>query len=70
MAERNKDATTIIISGRITILMGADKIVVMEAGKITDIGTHEQLVEGSGLYARIWNIQNMLMLESDFEGDI
>ncbi len=57
---RTKKNTTIIISQRITTLMEADRIFVMDGGKITHIGTHEQLIATEGLYQRIWNIQNML----------
>jgi len=57
--------TTFIISQRITTLMGADRILVMEGGKISDSGTHSELVERDGLYKKIWDIQNTL--EEEFE---
>ena len=50
--------TTIIITHRITTAKDADKIVVFEDGKISAIGTHEQLIKRKGLYQTIWNIQN------------
>ncbi len=53
-------ATTFIISQRISTLMEADRIFVMENGKIADAGTHSELIARPGLYSRIWNIQNTL----------
>jgi len=65
LKEKSKGVTTFIISQRITTLMNADKIFVMENGKITDSGTHEELIGRDGLYYRVWNIQNAL--EDEFE---
>ncbi len=50
-------ATTIIISHRITTLMHADHIIVLSHGKVAEEGTHEELLEKSGLYRRIYDIQ-------------
>ena len=50
--------TTIIITHRITTAKDADKIVVFEDGKITNIGKHEELIKIPGLYQTIWKIQN------------
>jgi len=60
--------TTFIISQRITTLMGADRILVMEGGKISDSGTHEELIARDGLYHKIWDIQNTL--EEEFEREV
>jgi ATP-binding cassette subfamily B protein len=60
LKNRRKDVTTIIISHRITTLAEADRIFVMENGKISQSGTHEQLIEQDGLYKRVWHIQNSL----------
>lgn len=65
LAERANDVTTFIISQRITTLMDADRIFVLEGSKLTDQGSHEELVARDGLYKRIWEIQSML--EQDFE---
>ncbi len=54
---RRGDLTTILISHRITTLRQADLILVMEQGRITDRGTHDELVLREGLYARIHAIQ-------------
>jgi ATP-binding cassette subfamily B protein len=39
--------------------MGADRIVVLENGRVADIGTHAELVSRPGLYRRVWEIQGM-----------
>ena len=49
--------TTIIIAHRITTLMAADRIVVLEEGRVADIGTHAELLSRPGLYRRVWEIQ-------------
>ena len=38
----------------------ADKIIVLEEGKIADIGTHEELINRPGFYSNVWNIQQMI----------
>ncbi|MBQ9326005.1 MAG: ABC transporter ATP-binding protein [Clostridia bacterium] len=52
--------TTLIISHRITTLSQADRILVLEKGRITQEGTHQELVAQDGLYARIFSIQTQL----------
>ncbi len=55
----NNDVTTIIIAQRINTIMECDKIVVMDKGEITHIGTHEELINQEGIYKEVWDIQNM-----------
>lgn len=64
---RSSDVTTFIISQRITTLMHADRILVLEGGKLTDSGTHDELAARPGLYKRIWEIQSMFEEEFDKE---
>ncbi|MDR1559719.1 MAG: ABC transporter ATP-binding protein/permease, partial [Clostridiales bacterium] len=65
LKERRAGVIMFIISQRITTLMEADRIFVLENGGLADSGTHEELISREGLYSRIWNIQNML--EDEFE---
>lgn len=60
LKERQKDVTTCIISQRISTLMEADRIFIIQNGQVADVGTHEELIYREGLYKRIWQIQNML----------
>ena len=50
-------STVILVSHRITTLMGADNIIVLDKGKIVEQGTHSELVEKDGLYNTIYKIQ-------------
>ena len=49
--------TTLVIAHRLSTIEGADRIVVMERGRIADIGTHAELVERNGLYAGLYRFQ-------------
>lgn len=52
-----KDVTVILISHRITTLMGADQILVLNHGRIEEMGTHYELIQRQGIYRRIYDIQ-------------
>ena len=57
-----KDTTKIIISQRILSIKDADKIVVLDNGKINGIGTHKELMENNEIYREIYlSQQNGLM---------
>ncbi len=49
--------TVIVIAHRLSTIRQMDRIIVMEGGRITDEGTHEQLLAKDGLYAMLWEIQ-------------
>jgi len=55
--------TMIIVTHRIATAMSADKILVLDSGNITNIGTHNQLINEEGLYQNLWKIQGDLRIE-------
>lgn len=58
LAGREGRATTLLISHRTATLMHTDRIVVLNRGRVAEIGTHEELLAKNGIYRRIYDIQN------------
>lgn len=52
-----KNRTTVVIAHRLSTIRNADKIVVLEAGRIKEVGTHPQLLERGGLYHKLIEMQ-------------
>ncbi len=67
LKKKNQGVTTFIISHRLTTLSAADKIIVLEDGRVAQEGTHAQLIAQDGLYRRIYNIQGAL--EEELRGE-
>lgn len=57
MIEATKDKTVIFISHRLSTTRLADRIVMLEKGRIVEKGTHEELLERGGKYAEMWKVQ-------------
>ena len=55
-----KERTTIIIAHRLSTVVDADKILVLDKGKIIEQGTHNQLIKKRGLYADMWSTQQTI----------
>ncbi len=53
----SRDRTTLVIAHRLSTVIDADEIIVLEAGRIAERGTHEALLAASGIYASMWNRQ-------------
>ena len=54
---RERHTSAVVISHRLSALMRADEILVLEGGRIVQQGTHQQLLRQEGLYARVWDQQ-------------
>ena len=57
MMEVSEDKTVIFISHRLSSARVADKIYLMENGRIAEEGTHDELMEKNGIYARMFELQ-------------
>ena len=52
-----RDRTTVVIAHRLSTVRHADRIVVMDSGRIVEQGTHESLLNLGGVYANLWRVQ-------------
>ena len=52
-----KGRTTIVVAHRLSTIKNADKIAVVSEGRITELGTHQQLLDKNGKYAELYNMQ-------------
>ncbi len=57
MLSATKDKTVIFISHRLSTTRLADRIIMLEQGRIAEQGSHEQLLERNGKYAQMWRVQ-------------
>jgi len=60
LASRRGRRTTIVIAHRLSTLRRADRILVLDGGRIVQAGTHEGLLAQPGLYRELWRIQSSL----------
>ena len=57
-ARLTKNRTVIMIAHRLSTVVGADKIIVLDQGRVEEQGTHRELAAAGGLYARMWTDYN------------
>lgn len=57
MRQVSRNRTTLVIAHRLTTVVDADEIIVLEHGAIAERGTHAELLKQRGLYAAMWNRQ-------------
>lgn len=56
----SQNRTTLIIAHRLSTIVGAHHILVMDMGRIVERGTHRELLERNGMYARLWLLQQRM----------
>lgn len=64
MDDISRGRTVITIAHRLSTVRNCDRIIVMEKGRITESGKHDQLVKGEGCYSRLWQLQKELRKET------
>ena len=68
LRERRGRATTLVIAHRLSTLAHADRVIVLDHGRIIQTGTHAELAAQDGLYRRLWQIQTNV--EADFQTEL
>jgi ABC transporter ATM len=58
---REKQRTSVFVAHRLRTIYDADVIIVLKEGRLVEMGSHRELMEGNGLYAELWMAQEMLM---------
>ncbi|KAM0217365.1 hypothetical protein ACHAQI_002238 [Fusarium lateritium] len=65
----SQERTTVVIAHRLSTIKDADNIVVISAGQVVEQGTHDELLELNGHYARLIRAQNLAVTEHDAQND-
>jgi len=58
-----KDKTTLVIAHRITSVQDCDRIIVLDKGKVIELGSHNELIKNNGFYKKIFDIQVLIEVE-------
>ena len=57
LTQISHNKTTLVIAHRLSTVIDADRIIVLDKGRVCEQGDHESLIEADGLYARLWRLQ-------------
>lgn len=57
LARVGHDRTMVVIAHRLSTIRNADRIYVVDKGKVVEFGTHEELIDHAGIYRTLWNVQ-------------
>ncbi|MBP7141257.1 MAG: ABC transporter ATP-binding protein [Opitutaceae bacterium] len=68
LRRRRGRSTTLVIAHRLSTLVHADRVIVMDKGRIIQTGTHAELSRADGLYRRLWQIQSTV--EAEFQREL
>ncbi len=69
-AQLTEGRTVLMIAHRLSTVVGADKILVLNEGKVVEEGSHDALVKANGLYARMWaDYQQAILWKISSEGE-
>jgi len=67
LIDATRGATTILVSHRFSTVRRADRICVVEAGRVVEVGTHEELIERAGRYRAMFELQASRFDDGDLE---
>ena len=67
VAKQIPDTTKIISAQRVSSVMDADKIIIMNNGTVDAVGTHEELLANNEIYQEVYHSQNNIGGDADFD---